>query len=92
MDDAGLAEAVRQPSDERGEQNIGQNKDAGQNVLEGVDPGIRSVCGVGGSQPDAQRNQQELGGFFIESVLGLNENSLRERSDGWLFRIQRGRC
>ena len=22
----------------------------------------------------AQRNQQELGGFFIESVLGLNEN------------------
>lgn len=74
LDDAGLAEAVRQPADEGGEQDIGQYEDAGQNVLEGVDPGIRSVHGAVGGQPDAQRNQQELGGFFIEGVLGLNEN------------------
>ena len=74
LDDAGLAEAVRQPADEGGEQDIGQYEDAGQNVLEGVDPGVRPVHGAVGGQPDAQGNQQELGGFFIEGVLGLNEN------------------
>ena len=57
-----------------GEQDVGQYKDTAQDVLEGVDPGVRAVCDVVRGQPDAQRDQQELGRLFIEGILGLYEN------------------
>ena len=75
LDDARLAETVRKPADEWGEQDEGQHDDGPQRIFQ------VPLCAV---QPDAQGNQQELSPFFIKGVLRLNQHEPPESSP-WNF-------
>jgi len=63
LDDARLAEAIRQPSHQRRKENIGQHENRSQHVFQ---------CAVGRTpQPDAQGDEQKLDSLFVEGVLSL---------------------
>ena len=71
LDDARLAETVREPADERGKQDEGQHDDGPKRVFQ---VSLRAV------QPDAQGNEQELRPLFIKGILRLDQHESPEGS------------